>query len=133
VRRWVKQMQGIYGEGQEPLGHRYIGSMVADFHRNLLKGGVFAYPGELHANREPYGKLRLMYECQAMAFIAEQAGGYASDGVGSILDIDPSDLHQRVPMFVGNRDLVELAEQFIAENDQEWIKKYTPYREGKRQ
>jgi len=133
VRRYIKHLQGIYGEGQEPLGHRYIGSMVADFHRNLLRGGVFAYPGDLQDKKRPYGKLRLMYECQAMAFIAEQAGGYASDGVGSILDIEPSDLHQRVPMFIGNRDLVELAEKFIAENDQEWIDKYLPYREGQKQ
>ncbi len=128
VRRYVKSLQGIHGEGHTPLGHRYIGSMVADFHRNLLRGGVFLYPGDLQDRNKPYGKLRLMYECQALAFIQEQAGGYASDGLGNILDIQPHQLHQRVPMFVGNRELVEQAERLIQEHDQEWINLYLPYR-----
>jgi fructose-1,6-bisphosphatase I len=131
VRRYVKWLQGIYGEGGKPLGNRYIGSMVADFHRNLLRGGVFLYPGTLKDKKKPYGKLRLMYESQALAFIAEQAGGYASDGVGSILDIEPHELHQRTPLFIGNRSLVEKAEDFIREIDQDWIKAYRPYREKK--
>lgn len=130
VRRYVKWLQGIYGEGHEPLGHRYIGSMVADFHRNLLRGGVFLYPGDLQNRREPYGKLRLMIEVQAMAFLAHHAGGYSSDGIGDILDIMPHDLHQRVPVFMGNRELVEKAEEFIQENDAEWIEAYRPFREG---
>jgi fructose-1,6-bisphosphatase I len=121
VRRYVKWLQGIYGEGQTPLGHRYIGSMVADFHRNLLRGGVFVYPGDLQERDKPYGKLRLMVEMQALAYIAKQAGGYASDGLGDILDIQPHSLHQRVPVFIGNRSLVEKAEAFVRESDQEWI------------
>lgn len=131
VRRYVKWLQGIYGEGQKPIGNRYIGSMVADFHRNLLKGGVFLYPGTLENRKKPYGKLRLMYEAQALGFIAEQAGGYASDGVGPIRDIVPHTLHQRTPVFIGNRGLVEKAEEFIRESDQEWIDAYMPFREGK--
>jgi fructose-1,6-bisphosphatase I len=131
IRRYVKWLQGIYGEGHKPIGNRYIGSMVADFHRNLLKGGVFFYPGTLQERNKPYGKLRLMYEAQALAYIAEQAGGYASDGIGNILDIQPHALHQRTPLFIGNRDLVEKAEEFIKESDQEWIDAYMPFREGK--
>lgn len=130
VRRYVKWLQGIHGPGHEPLGHRYIGSLVADFHRNLLRGGIFLYPGDLREKGKPYGKLRLMYEVQALAFLAEQAGGYASDGVGSVLDIVPHKLHQRVPLFIGNRDLVKTAEQFIQDYDQEWIEAYLPYRNG---
>jgi fructose-1,6-bisphosphatase I len=129
VRRYVKELQGIHGQGGQPLSHRYIGSLVADFHRNLLRGGVFVYPGDMmNGGRKPYGKLRLMYEAQAMAFIAEQAGGYASDGLGNVLDIVPHHLHQKVPCFVGNRGVVELAEQYIREYDQEWIQAYLPYR-----
>lgn len=128
VRRYVKWLQGIEGEGRAPLGHRYIGSLVSDFHRNLLRGGIFLYPGDLRDPKKPYGKIRLMYEAQAMAFIAEQAGGYASDGLGNILNIRPHSLHQRVPFFVGNRDLVEKAEEYIRKYDNEWIERYRPYR-----
>ena len=127
VRNYVKWLQGIYGEGREPLAHRYIGSMVADFHRNLMRGGVFLYPGD---TQNPAGKMRLMFEAQALAFIANQAGGYASDGIGSLLDIQPSALHQRVPVFIGNRPLVEMAENFIRESDQVWAKAYLPLRQG---
>ncbi len=130
VRAYVKWLQGLYGEGHKPLAHRYIGSMVADFHRNLLRGGVFLYPGDLQTPKEPYGKMRLMFEAQALAFLVNQAGGYASDGIGSILDIQPTSLHQRVPLFIGNRDLVETAENFIRDHDQEWIKAYLPFRRG---
>jgi fructose-1,6-bisphosphatase I len=128
VRRFVKWLQGIHGEGHKPLGHRYVGSMVADFHRNLLRGGIFLYPGDLQDRSKPQGKLRLMYEVQALAFLAQQAGGYASDGIGDVLDIQPHALHQRVPLFIGNRDLVETAEQFIRDYDQEWVEAYLPYR-----
>ncbi|RMG80073.1 MAG: class 1 fructose-bisphosphatase [Chloroflexi bacterium] len=128
VRRYVKWLQGIHGTGQKPLQHRYIGSLVADFHRNLLRGGIFLYPGDLRDKNKPYGKMRLMYEAQALAFIAEQAGGYASDGIGDVLDIIPHSLHQRVPLFIGNRDLVKKAEEFIAEYDKEWVEAYKPYR-----
>ncbi|MBC8171573.1 MAG: fructose-1,6-bisphosphatase, partial [Anaerolineae bacterium] len=128
VRRYIKYLQGIHGEGSKPLSHRYIGSMVADFHRNLLRGGVFVYPGDFQDMQKPYGKLRLMYEAQSLAFLVEQAGGYASDGVGNILELQPHDLHQKCPLFIGNRDLVEQAEDFIRQYDREWIESYLPYR-----
>ena len=128
VRHYVKWLQGIEGEGHEPLGHRYIGSLVADFHRNLLTGGIFLYPGDMQNPKKPYGKIRLMYEAQALAFIGQQAGGYASDGIGDILDIQPTTLHQRTPIFIGNRDLVKKAESFIKKYDQDWIDAYRPHR-----
>jgi fructose-1,6-bisphosphatase I len=92
------------------LSQRYVGSMVADFHRNLLHGGVFGYPSE---PTKPDGKIRLIYEAAPLAFIAEHAGGYGSDGTRSLLDIEPTNIHQRVPVFIGNRALVEKAEGFI--------------------
>jgi len=125
VRRYVKWLQGIYGEGRKPLGARYAGALVTDFHRNLLRGGVFLYPGD---SQKPGGKLRLTYEAAPLAFLAEQAGGYASDGLGNILDLQPTGLHKRVPFFVGNRSLVEEAERFIREYDQEWVAGYAPTR-----
>ena len=88
---------------------RYIGSLVADFHRNLLKGGIYIYPSTA---KDVNGKLRLMYECNALAFISEQAGGKATDGKIRILDIEPQDLHQRTPFYVGSKYMVEKAESF---------------------
>lgn len=88
---------------------RYIGSLVADFHRNMLKGGIYIYPAN---QKDPNGKLRLMYECNALAFIAEQAGGKATDGKNRILDIQPKALHQRTPFYVGSKKMVEKAESF---------------------
>ncbi len=88
---------------------RYIGSLVADFHRNMLKGGIYIYPATA---KDPKGKLRLMYECNALAFIAEQAGGNATDGQNRILDIEPKTLHQRTPFYVGSKKMVEKAEEF---------------------
>jgi fructose-1,6-bisphosphatase I len=129
VQRYCAWLQGLDASARKPLGHRYIGSLVSDFHRNLLRGGVFFYPGDLQKPAEPYGKLRLMFEAQALAFIAAQAGGYASDGVGDILDLQPYDLHQRVPLFIGSRDLVEQAETFIRQHDQDWIAAYAPFRQ----
>jgi fructose-1,6-bisphosphatase I len=85
---------------------RYIGSLVADFHRNLLKGGIYVYPATA---KDVNGKLRLMYECNALAFIAEQAGGKATDGKGRIMEIKPKDLHQRTPFYVGSKNMVEKA------------------------
>jgi fructose-1,6-bisphosphatase I len=85
---------------------RYIGSLVADFHRNLLKGGIYVYPATA---KDVNGKLRLMYECNALAFIAEQAGGKATDGKGRIMEIKPKDLHQRTPFYVGSKKMVEKA------------------------
>lgn len=89
---------------------RYIGSLVADFHRNMLKGGIYIYPATA---KDPHGKLRLMYECNALAFIAEQAGGIASDGKGRIMEIKPKDLHQRTPFYVGSVKMVEKAIGFV--------------------
>jgi len=88
---------------------RYIGSLVADFHRNLLKGGIYIYPA---TDKDKNGKLRLMYECNALAFIAEQAGGKGTDGKGRILEIQPTALHQRVPFYVGSENMVTKAESF---------------------
>lgn len=112
VRQYTKYLQGLADDG-EGLSMRYVGSLVADFHRNLLTGGVFYYAADSRDPDLPHGKLRLLYEAAPLAFIAEQAGGYASDGTGPILDVEPHDLHQRTPLFVGNRDLVEKAEEYI--------------------
>jgi len=89
---------------------RYIGSLVADFHRNLLKGGIYIYPA---TGKDKNGKLRLMYECNALAFLAEQAGGSASDGYQRILEISPKDLHQRTPFYVGSKNMVNKAVSLI--------------------
>lgn len=129
VQKYVEWLQGMdEDDPTEALGHRYIGSMVSDFHRNMLKGGVYIYPGTMEDVNKPYGKIRLMFEAQALGFIAEQAGGYASDGVGNILDIRPHSLHQRVPIFIGHRGLVEKAEEYIQKYDNDWIEAYRPYR-----
>jgi fructose-1,6-bisphosphatase I len=91
---------------------------MADFHRNLLAGGVFYYPADARdPTGQPRGKLRLLYEAIPLAFLVEQAGGYASDGRQPILDIQPTSLHERTPLFIGNRDLVEKAEAFIRQYD----------------
>ena len=112
LKRYTDWLQGHDGS-RKPLSLRYIGSLVADVHRNLLSGGVFYYPSDTKDPKRPHGKLRLLYEAIPLAFVTEQAGGYASDGHQSILDIQPTDLHQRTPLFIGNRDLVEKAEEFI--------------------
>lgn len=90
---------------------RYIGSLVADFHRNLLKGGIYIYPP---TEKAPNGKLRLLYECNALSFIIEQAGGRASTGTQRVLEIHPEELHQRVPLFIGSKAMVEKAESFYS-------------------
>lgn len=89
---------------------RYIGSMVGDFHRNLLKGGIFIYPP---TDKAPKGKLRLLYECNPMSMLIEQAGGRSTNGKDRILDIQPTELHQRVPIFIGSENLVKKAEEFF--------------------
>jgi len=96
-----------------PYSQRYTGSMVSDVHRNLLKGGIFMYPGTAS---KPGGKLRLMYECNPFAFIAEVAGGKATDGKQRILDIQPAELHQRSPLFIGSKDMMEELEGYIKTN-----------------
>ena len=116
VRRFTRDLQGLDGDGKT-LSSRYVGTLVGDFHRNLLAGGIFYYPADSKDPSKPHGKLRLLYEAAPLAFIAEQAGGYASDGAQRILDIQPETLHQRTPLFIGNCELVERAETFIREYD----------------
>jgi len=117
VKKYIKYCQESDKPTNRPYSSRYIGSLVADFHRNLLKGGIFLYPS---TESYPDGKLRLLYECNPMAFIAEQAGGKASDGKGNrILDIKPESLHQRVPIYVGSRKMVDRAEDLILEFDKQ--------------
>ncbi|WP_340609875.1 class 1 fructose-bisphosphatase [Xenorhabdus bharatensis] len=116
VKKYIKYCQEQDEETQRPYTTRYVGSLVADFHRNLLKGGIYIYPSTAS---HPTGKLRLLYECNPIAFLAEQAGGKASDGTSRILDIKPSELHQRVPLFVGTKSMVEKAESFMAEFPEE--------------
>lgn len=100
------------GEGDEgSFSARYVGSMVADFHRTMLHGGIFMYPGTVEA---PRGKLRMLYEVAPISMVCEQAGGLASDGYSRILDVQPKELHERVPAFIGSPDLVELAERYLA-------------------
>jgi len=101
-------------ESGRPYTSRYVGSLVADFHRNLLKGGIFMYPADLKDPKKPHGKLRLMLEANPLAMVVKEAGGYASDGHGPILEIEPKELHQRTPLFIGSKKDVELAEEFIS-------------------
>ena len=115
VQRYTKYLQGF--DDGKGLPARYVGSLVADFHRNLLSGGVYYYPAEVSDSGKLTGKLRLMYEAIPLAFIAEQAGGYASNGQINILDVQPEKLHQRVPLYIGNRELVETAEEYIRKYD----------------
>jgi len=100
-------------ETGRPYTSRYVGSLVADFHRNLLKGGIFMYPADNKDPKKPTGKLRLMVEANPLALVVREAGGYASDGHGPILEMEPSELHQRTPLYIGSREDVELAEEFI--------------------
>jgi fructose-1,6-bisphosphatase I len=116
VRRYTEYLQGRE-EGAKGLSLRYVGSLVSDFHRNLLAGGIFFYPSDTKDPKMPSGKLRLLYEAGPLAFLAEQAGGYASDGRERILDAEPKALHERTPLFIGNRDLVLKAEEFIRKYD----------------
>jgi len=108
VKEYIKYCQEE--EGNRPYTSRYIGSLVADFHRNMIKGGIYIYPSYAHA---PNGKLRLLYECNPMAFLAEQAGAKATNGFQRILEIEPTSLHQRVPFFCGSVEMVEKAEEFM--------------------
>ena len=108
VKNYIKYCQE---EGENrPYTSRYIGSLVSDFHRNMIKGGIYMYP---KSSKNSNGKLRLLYECNPMAFLAEQANGKASDGHTRIMDIDPTELHQRVPFFCGSTKMVEKAEEFM--------------------
>lgn len=112
VKKYIKYCQEQDEATHRPYTSRYIGSLVADFHRNLLKGGIYIYPSTAS---HPSGKLRLLYECNPMALLAEQAGGKATDGFRRILDIAPEKLHQRAPFFVGTSSMVEDAERFMSD------------------
>jgi len=112
VKKYLKFCQALDIQSDRPYTSRYIGSLVCDLHRNILKGGIYIYPtGTL----SPNGKLRLLYECNPLAFIVEQAGGRATNGEQRILDIKPTELHQRVPYFAGSTAMVLEAESFLAE------------------
>lgn len=108
IKNYIKYCQKE--EGDRPYTSRYIGSLVSDFHRNMIKGGIYMYP---KSSKNPNGKLRLLYECNPMAYIAEQANGKASDGFTRIMDIKPSELHQRVPFLCGSKNMVDKAEEFM--------------------
>ncbi len=112
VKKYLKYAQVEDLPTNRPYTSRYIGSMVADIHRNLIKGGIYMYPTTAYS---PNGKLRLLYECNPMAFIIEQAGGVASDGFNRILDIVPTELHQRTSIFIGSPKMVKMAEDLMAE------------------
>ncbi len=116
LKKYIKYLQEEDKETDRPYSSRYIGSMVADIHRNLLYGGIFMYPAD---SRHPNGKLRLMYECNPMAFLIESAGGRATDGRQRILEIKPEKLHQRVPIFIGSEEDVKIVEKFMAEAETE--------------
>ncbi|MEM5566595.1 class 1 fructose-bisphosphatase [Psychroserpens sp. AS72] len=108
IKNYIKYCQ--QEEGDRPYTSRYIGSLVSDFHRNMIKGGIYLYP---KSSTNSDGKLRLLYECNPMAYLAEQAFGKASDGFTRIMDIKPSELHQRVPFICGSKNMVEKAEEFM--------------------
>jgi len=113
VKKWVDWMKSEDKAAGLPYGQRYVGSLVADAHRTLLKGGIFAYPAD---SKNPGGKLRLLYEANPMAFIFEHAGGVATTGVGRILDIVPTSLHQRTPLVLGSVDDVAAYQRFVRED-----------------
>ena len=109
VKALMRRYRGLDGE-RKAMNVRYVGSLVADFHRNLLGGGIFAYPAN---SKSPQGKLRLLYEASPLAFVVEQAGGAATDGVRRILDVHPTELHQRTPLYVGSKSDVDLASSML--------------------
>jgi fructose-1,6-bisphosphatase I len=110
VKALMRRYRGLDGK-QKAMSVRYVGSLVADFHRNLLGGGVFAYPAN---TQSPRGKLRLLYECNPLAFIVKEAGGAAIDGAQDILDLQPTELHQRSPIYFGSADDIDTAKELLA-------------------
>jgi fructose-1,6-bisphosphatase I len=119
VKKYIKHCQKDDSRTDRPYTSRYIGSLVADFHRNLLKGGIYIYP---EMQGKPNGKLRLIYECNPIAFLAEEANGLATNGCGNrILDIKPTDIHQRAPLFTGSKNMVKKAEEFMKDHKNEDI------------
>lgn len=109
VKNYIEYCKTFDKETKRPYSGRYIGSLVSDFHRNMIKGGIYLYPS---SSKSPNGKLRLLYECKPMSFLAEQAGGKATDGKQRILDIEPTELHQRVPFIVGSKNMVDKFMEF---------------------
>ncbi|MFD2532133.1 class 1 fructose-bisphosphatase [Gracilimonas halophila] len=112
LKQYIKYCQEEDQESGRPYSARYIGSMVADIHRTLIKGGIFIYP---HSNRYPNGKLRLMYECNPLSFIIEQAGGMATDGEKRIMELEPTKIHQQTPIYIGSKKNVEDVMKFLKE------------------
>jgi len=112
VRKYTEYCHQL-NNGKRTHTARFMGSLVADFHRNMLKGGIYIYP---NTDAAPKGRLRLLYECAPLAWIIEEAGGKASDGFQRIMDIKANDLHQRVPFFIGSTEMVEKAESFMQED-----------------
>ncbi|MEM7008775.1 MAG: class 1 fructose-bisphosphatase [Thermodesulfobacteriota bacterium] len=110
VRDYIKYCKSIGKDTGSPYSARYIGSMVADIHRNMITGGIYIYPP---LEDYPQGKLRLVYECNPLSFIVEQAGGMATDGHNRILDLEPNELHQRTPIFIGSSEMVSKAHEFL--------------------
>ncbi|GAB5409197.1 MAG: class 1 fructose-bisphosphatase [Balneolaceae bacterium] len=116
LKKYIKYCQEEDAESCRPYTSRYIGSMVADIHRTLIKGGIFIYP---HSKRYPAGKLRLMYECNPLSFIIEQAGGKATNGEKRIMEINPESIHQRTPIYVGSKENVDRVMDFLFEYSEE--------------
>ncbi len=116
VRKYVDDIKAGKTKANKSYSGRYIGSLVADFHRNLLAGGIFMYPGDYKKGEKTKGKLRLLYECSPLSYIAEQAGGYGSNSEQNILNIEPTDLHERTPLFIGSKDDVIELEEYIAQH-----------------
>lgn len=113
VKEAVAYFKSTSGGSKKAYTGRYIGSLVADFHRNLFHGGIFMYPPDRKDPKKPLGKLRLMCECNPLAFVVQQAGGYASTGFQNILDLRPKELHQRVPLYIGSQEDVSMAERIL--------------------
>jgi fructose-1,6-bisphosphatase I len=118
TRQFIDYLKEIDPDSGRPLSLRYIGSLVADFHRNLIKGGIFLYVRDKKSTKQPEGKLRLLYEASPLAMVVEQAGGLAiTDDGRRILDIEPENLHQRVPLIIGSKHEVELARTFFTSGE----------------
>jgi fructose-1,6-bisphosphatase I len=114
-RRLVDHLKGVDGQNKKPYSARYVGSMVADVHRTLLYGGLFMYPGDV---KNPQGKLRLLYEAAPMAMVIEQAGGRATDGTQRVLEILPTELHQKTPLYLGSPECMSIADRFLQEAEE---------------
>ena len=111
IKKYIKYCQENIDN--RPYTSRYIGSLVSDFHRNLIKGGIYLYPP---TSQHPNGKLRLLNECNPITFLAEQAGGAASNGTKRVMEVEPKKLHQRTPFYCGNKSMVQRIESFLEEN-----------------